>query len=240
MDRPGLIVSVGLIYYSIVYSGYLSFFDWGRRPAADEPRRLRQLRRRLHRPGVLDGDPQHGDLLRRRVRRASRRRRDVRGRPPLEGVPRERLQGHHRDPGRRRPPRRSPPAHIQVWQSNGTVNAILESIGLGALAQSWIGQSTTSLLVVILVGGCWGGSIGFGFILYYGGAMTQIDPEMLEAGRVDGAGNIRILFSLVLPNVRPITISLAILNLITRSSSSTTSGSSRRAARRTRRSSSAR
>lgn len=103
-----------------------------------------------------------------------------------------------------------------MWQSNGTVNAILESIGLGALAQSWIGQSTTSLLVVILVGGCWGGSIGFGFILYYGGAMTQIDPEMLEAGRVDGAGNIRILFSLVLPNVRPpITISLAILNLIT-------------------------
>ena len=31
---PALIVSVGLIYYSIVYSGYLSFFDWsgGRAP----------------------------------------------------------------------------------------------------------------------------------------------------------------------------------------------------------------
>ena len=45
--------------------------------------------------------------------------------------------------------------------------------------------------------------------------MAQIDPEMIEAGRVDGAGNLRILFSLVLPSLRPITISLAILNLIT-------------------------
>ena len=26
---PAFIVSVGLIYYSVVYSGYLSFFDWG-------------------------------------------------------------------------------------------------------------------------------------------------------------------------------------------------------------------
>jgi len=25
---PGFILSVGLIYYSIIYSGYLSFFDW--------------------------------------------------------------------------------------------------------------------------------------------------------------------------------------------------------------------
>ena len=25
---PALVISVGLIYYSIVYSGYLSFFSW--------------------------------------------------------------------------------------------------------------------------------------------------------------------------------------------------------------------
>lgn len=104
------------------------------------------------------------------------------------------------------------PAHIQVWQTNGTLNQILENIGLGFLAQSWLGQSTTSLLVVTLVG-CWG-SVGFGFILFYAG-MAQIDPEMLEAARIDGAGNFRLLFSVVLPNLKPITISLAILNFIT-------------------------
>src|SRR6218665_3598885 len=31
---PGFIISVGIIYYSIFYAGYLSFFEWGggRRP----------------------------------------------------------------------------------------------------------------------------------------------------------------------------------------------------------------
>jgi raffinose/stachyose/melibiose transport system permease protein len=104
------------------------------------------------------------------------------------------------------------PAHIEVWQTNGTVNAILDALGLDSLMQGWLGQSTTSLLVIILVG-CWG-SIGFGFILYYAG-MAQIEPEMVEAARIDGAGNIRLLFSVVLPNLKGTTVSLAILNFIT-------------------------
>ncbi|MDR1188533.1 MAG: sugar ABC transporter permease, partial [Bifidobacteriaceae bacterium] len=104
------------------------------------------------------------------------------------------------------------PAHIQVWNSQGTVNAILDGLGLGGLATSWIGQSSTSLLVVTAVQ-CWG-AVGFGFILYYA-AMGQIDHEMLEAARIDGAGNLRILASIILPNVRGTTVSLAILNFIT-------------------------
>lgn len=208
---PALIVSVGLIYYSIVYSGYISFFDWagGRGPmlpvgvdnyveAFTDPVFWIALRNTVVYfvvvfavqvlGGVLFAAALHSRVFLANVYKV------------IIVIPIVVA------------PATLAPAHIQVWQSNGTVNAILESIGLGALAQSWIGQSTTSLFVVIMVG-CWG-SIGFGFILYYG-AMTQVDPEMLEAGRVDGAGNLRILFSLVLPSVRPITISLAILNLIT-------------------------
>lgn len=208
---PALIVSVGLIYYSIVYSGYLSFFDWrgGRAPmtpvgvdnyvdAFTDPVFWTAIRNTIVYfvvvfvvqvvGGVLFAAALHSKVFLGNLYKV------------LIVIPVVVA------------PATLAPAHIQVWQSNGTVNSILESIGLGALAQPWIGQSTTSLLVVIIVG-CWG-SIGFGFILYYG-AMTQIDPEMIEAGRVDGAGNLRILFSLVLPNVRAITISLAILNLIT-------------------------
>jgi len=92
------------------------------------------------------------------------------------------------------------------------LNTILSAIGLDALTQSWLGQSSTSLMVITVVG-CWG-AIGFGFILFYA-AMSQIDLEMMEAARVDGAGNLRILWSVVLPNLRPITVSLAILNFIT-------------------------
>jgi raffinose/stachyose/melibiose transport system permease protein len=208
---PGLIISVGLIYYSIVYSGYLSFFDWGGGRQRMTPVGFDNYVDAFTEPvfwtairntaiyfvvvfavqvfgGVLFAAALHSRVFLANVYKV------IIVIPVVVA------------------PATLAPAHIQVWQSNGTVNSMLDSLGLGFLAQSWIGQSTTSLLVVILVG-CWG-SIGFGFILYYG-AMTQVDPEMLEAGRMDGAGNLRILFSLVLPSVRPITISLAILNLIT-------------------------
>jgi len=104
------------------------------------------------------------------------------------------------------------PAHIQVWSSDGTVNSLLNDFGMGWLAQSWIGQSSTSLLVVTMAQ-CWG-AVGFGFLLYYA-AMGQIEYEILEAARLDGAGNLRILWSIILPNVKATTISLAILNFIT-------------------------
>jgi raffinose/stachyose/melibiose transport system permease protein len=57
-------------------------------------------------------------------------------------------------------------------------------------------------------------SIGIAFILFYA-AMGQIDPEILEAARIDGASNIRVLVSVVVPNLKPVIVSLAILNAIT-------------------------
>lgn len=208
---PGLIISVGLIYYSIIYSGYLSFFDWGGGRQRMTPVGLGNYVEALTNPvfwtaisntivyfvavfivqvggGLLFAAAMHSKIFLANVYKV------IIVIPVVVA------------------PATLAPAHIQVWQTNGTLNQILENIGLGFLAQSWLGQSTTSLLVVTLVG-CWG-SVGFGFILFYAG-MAQIDPEMLEAARIDGAGNFRLLFSVVLPNLKPITISLAILNFIT-------------------------
>jgi raffinose/stachyose/melibiose transport system permease protein len=208
---PGLIISVGLIYYSIVYSGYLSFFDWGGGRQRMIPVGFDNYVEALTNPvfwtavrntliyfvavfvvqvvgGLLFAAAMHSKIFLANVYKV------IIVIPVVVA------------------PATLAPAHIQVWQSNGTLNQILENIGLGFVAQGWLGQSTTSMLVVTLVG-CWG-SVGFGFILYYAG-MAQIDPEMLEAARIDGAGNLRLLFSVVLPNLRPITISLAILNFIT-------------------------
>ncbi|RWZ64569.1 sugar ABC transporter permease [Labedella populi] len=208
---PGLIISVGLIYYSIVYSGYLSFFDWAGGRSRMIPVGFDNYVEALTNPvfwtavrntviyfvavfvvqvlgGVLFSAAMHSKILFANVYKV------IIIIPVVVA------------------PATLAPAHLQVWQTNGTFNQILESIGFGFLVQGWLGQSTTSLLVVTLVG-CWG-SIGFGFILYFAG-MAQIDPEMLEAARIDGAGNLRILFSIVLPNLKPITISLAILNFIT-------------------------
>ena len=207
---PGFIVSVGLIYYSIVYSGYLSFFNWagGRQLMhwvgfgnylqvfSDQVFWISIRNTAIYFVvvftvqvvgGVFFAAVMHSKIWLANVYKV------IIVIPVIVA------------------PATMAPAHIQVWATHGTFNALLKSVGLGWFAQSWLGQSTTSLLVIILVA-CWG-SIGFGFILYFG-AMTQIDPEMIEAGRIDGASNLRILVSLIFPNVRAITISLAILNLI--------------------------
>ncbi|WP_375390217.1 carbohydrate ABC transporter permease [uncultured Amnibacterium sp.] len=208
---PGFVISVGLIYYAIVYSGFLSFFDWGGGRQRLVPVGLGNYAEAFADPvfwtairntGVyfvavfavqVVGGVLFSAVMHSRIRFANLYKVIV----VLPVVV---------------APATLAPAHIEVWQTDGTVNHLLQAVGLGSLAQGWIGQSTTSLLVVVLVG-CWG-SIGFGFILYFAG-MAQIDPEMVEAARVDGAGNARVLFSIVLPNLRPITVSLAILNFIT-------------------------
>lgn len=207
---PGFIVSVGLIYYSIIYSGYLSFFDWGGGRSQMVPVGFDNYVQAFHDPvlwmalrntivyfvvvfvvqvvgAILFAAAMHSKVYLSNVYKV------IIVIPVVVA------------------PAIMAPAHIQVWQTNGTVNAILNGLGLHSLSQGWLGQSTTSLMVIILVSS-WG-SIGFGFILYYA-AMGQIVPEVLEAARIDGAGNLRILFSVVLPMVRPVTISLAILNFI--------------------------
>lgn len=208
---PGFILSVGLIYYSIIYSGYLSFFDWpgGRQRMTavglanylevfSDPVFWIAIRNTLAYfvviftvqviGGIAFAAAMHSKVYLANIYKI------------IIIVPVVVA------------PATMAPAHIEVWQTNGTFNTILRAIGLDAWTQGWIGQSTTSLLVIIMAG-CWG-AIGFGFILYFA-AMAQIDPEIIEAARIDGAGNIRMLASIVLPSVRSVTVSLGILNFMT-------------------------
>jgi len=207
---PGFVISVGLIYYSIVYSGYLSFFDWPGGRALMTPVGLGNYLTALRDPvlwtalrntfiyfvvvfGVqVAGGTLFAAAMHSRIHLANLYK-------VLVVIPVVVA------------PATLAPAQVQVWQSDGTVNHVLGWFGLSALEQSWVGQSSTSLLVVTMVG-CWG-AVGYGFILLYAG-MSQIDPELIEAGRLDGAGNLRVLFSIVFPTLRPIVVSLAILNFI--------------------------
>jgi raffinose/stachyose/melibiose transport system permease protein len=103
------------------------------------------------------------------------------------------------------------PVFRQMFQPDGQFNWVLEHIGLGFLQQPWIGQSSTALLVVIVVT-IWQWT-GLTFILYFAG-MSQIDQSVLEAARIDGAGNLRILWSIIWPSLRGTTVALAMLGAI--------------------------
>lgn len=101
------------------------------------------------------------------------------------------------------------PVHRNVFSMDGAINWILRNLGLESLARNWLADPKTALWAIIAVQ-IWS-SIGVAFILYYA-AMTQVDPETLEAARIDGAGNLRTLMAIVLPDLRGTATALAILN----------------------------
>ena len=103
------------------------------------------------------------------------------------------------------------PVFRHMFAPDGELNAVLRHIGLGSLAQPWIGQTGTALPVIMFIT-IWEWT-GVTFVLYYA-AMTQIDPSVLEAARMDGAGNLRTLVSIIWPELRGTTVALAMLGAI--------------------------
>jgi raffinose/stachyose/melibiose transport system permease protein len=82
---------------------------------------------------------------------------------------------------------------------NGVLNEGLRAIGLGSLAQSWLGDFDRALPSIGLIG-TW---------VYYGLAMVlltagvqKIPPSLYDAARVDGAGFVREFFAVTLPALR--------------------------------------
>lgn len=103
------------------------------------------------------------------------------------------------------------PVFRHMFAPDGELNGLLRHVGLGALAQPWIGQTSTALPVIMAIT-IWEFT-GVTFVLYYA-ATSQIDRSVLEAARIDGAGNFRILVSIIWPGVRGTTVALAILSAI--------------------------
>jgi len=103
------------------------------------------------------------------------------------------------------------PVFRLFFDHDGMLNQILTAIGLGGITQSWLANETTALPAVMLIT-IWQWT-GLWFILYYA-AMSQIEPELLEAARLDRAGNLRTLWYVVWPSCRGTTVSLAMLSFI--------------------------
>lgn len=103
------------------------------------------------------------------------------------------------------------PVFRSIFDVDGQFNGVLRAVGLGDLAHPWLADQATAMPVVMAIT-IWQWT-GLTFILFYA-AMAQIEPEILEAARIDGAGNLRTLWSIVWPMCKGTTIALATLGII--------------------------
>lgn len=86
-----------------------------------------------------------------------------------------------------------------LYDSRGPINAVLASIGLSGWRHTWLGDFSTALPAVGIIG-TWLTS-GLCLVLFMAG-VQRIPPSLYEAARVDGAGPVREFFAVTLPGLR--------------------------------------
>jgi ABC-type sugar transport system permease subunit len=103
-----------------------------------------------------------------------------------------------------------------AWQymlePDGAINLLLRAFGLGSLRQpqGWLGNPDTALPTLIVIS-VWT-AVPVAMMLYLAG-LQGVDPTLIEAARIDGAGQARIARSVIWPLLRPITAIVVLLNL---------------------------
>lgn len=93
----------------------------------------------------------------------------------------------------------------------GLLNRALRAAGLGSWERAWLGDDRTALAAVSLVSG-WRYA-GFYMALFAAG-LARIPREVLEAGRLDGAGERALFTRVTLPQLAPVT-AVALLLCVT-------------------------
>lgn len=88
---------------------------------------------------------------------------------------------------------------ILVFDPNiGILNTFLGNVGLGGMKSAWLGNPNLSfkIFVGVVIWQC----IGSGMMIFYAN-MKEIPESLIEASVIDGAGELRKFFSVVLPQL---------------------------------------
>ncbi|MFZ1114619.1 MAG: sugar ABC transporter permease [Propionibacteriaceae bacterium] len=88
---------------------------------------------------------------------------------------------------------------VAIYSPEGLINQLLRLVGLGSLTRAWLGDFDTALPAVGIIGSWLG--IGLCLVLFLSG-VANIQPELFEAARIDGAGPVGEFFSITLPALR--------------------------------------
>jgi glucose/mannose transport system permease protein len=95
-----------------------------------------------------------------------------------------------------------------IFNPNFGINLLLDQVHLGFLKSPWLADTHTALNGLVIAA-AWQMS-GFCMAMFLAG-LRGIPDELREAARVDGASETRIFWRIVLPLMRPITLSAVIV-----------------------------
>ncbi|MCT2909686.1 sugar ABC transporter permease [Schleiferilactobacillus harbinensis] len=98
-----------------------------------------------------------------------------------------------------------------IFMPNGSLNTILQNVGLGWLAQGWLINPATAMPTIIFVN-IWAG-VGYYMIILLAG-LKGIPDDVYEAALIDGASPKQIFFKITLPILRPVIQLCIMLDII--------------------------
>ena len=93
----------------------------------------------------------------------------------------------------------------------GAVNSVLDAVGLGSLAQNWLGDADLALYAVVAVI-VWQFA-GYSMVIFLAG-LQGVPEEVIEASHLDGAGPVRRFWSITRPFLAPAFTITMMLSLI--------------------------
>lgn len=94
---------------------------------------------------------------------------------------------------------------------DGWLNRILTSVGLEGLTRGWLGEPNTAL-VAVLGTAIWSYT-GFVIVIFLA-ALQNVDEAQIEAAKLDGAGAVRRLWHIILPQITPIFLTVTTITLV--------------------------
>jgi raffinose/stachyose/melibiose transport system permease protein len=98
-----------------------------------------------------------------------------------------------------------------LYQGDGSINQLLDLVGLGAWKQLWLGDPHIALYSIILMGFPW--ISAFNMLIFYSG-LQGISQDVIEAAKLEGATGWKRVFTLDIPLSLPQFRLIIILSLI--------------------------
>ena len=92
----------------------------------------------------------------------------------------------------------------------GAFDTVLRALGLGFLVREWFGDYRIAIYTLAFVGG-WAFT-GLPMIFYFAG-IGDVPKETFDAARIEGAGHLRMMLNVALPQLRPVTAVVVMLTL---------------------------